>query len=389
MMMRKIETTLLCLLLLVICVAAEPSLRAGDNNDAPHKTQDTTLTTTYTKEDTLLAELDLDGPPFTEEINNIFLKPKEDPNTNSFYQKEDPNKDPEQSSVVTEQADWASVSDPNQESHHADGQDTLHSNYGCALQCIMSGKAFARNEGALVEVKTYTPATITIYLSGPSGGIGPYYSEDGQTSFSQHFTQLEAGTTYSVMAQARDEYGIAIAQGEFTTLSRFLEISFPNEAEIYFNDGWDDAWWSKAVWLNDGWAPGSLEEQMYTTGSNPWLLGPFSHVVSTQVPVDRNLILIFQLEQFGSCGQDFCQWVPDITEWDYPRLGDVKDSGKLFSYAWLNGGESFDLDKRPADATSWLEHTFSVVLEPPHYDLPVYGFAFTIEANIRVMYQKW
>ena len=269
----------------------------------------------------------------------------------------------------------------------------FHSNHGCSNQCILSGKAFGRNAGALLQVKTYTPATIAIYLSGPSGGIAQFSSDEGVTSFSRHIPQLDAGTTYEVMVQARDDYGTAIALGEFTTLSRLLEISFLQPAEIYYNEFNDSGPYSTAVWFNDGWSPGTYEEDLSTTGSDPWVLEPFSNMVSTQTPVDRYITsLIVQLEMFRSasdCGPIYCQWVPDITDWDYPRYGTVDDSGKYFSYSELNDGEPFDLDDRPSDATSWVEHTFSVVLRPPHYDLPIPYFAFNVEANIRVMYVQW
>lgn len=78
--------------------------------------------------------------------------------------------------------------------NHREGPGGYDSGLGCAVQCITCGKAYARGVNARLEVTTDTPAQIALSISGPSGIIGPFFSEVGQTSFSQLFTGLEPGT---------------------------------------------------------------------------------------------------------------------------------------------------------------------------------------------------
>jgi hypothetical protein len=251
---------------------------------------------------------------------------------------------------------------------------------GCSVQCITSGVAFARNAGAELRVETDTPARIWIlvwnddYARLVDSGNGSLV-----TSFDFHFDDLEAGTTYQAIAEAVDSQGFkSEAPGHFDTLRRAVEIRLSG-AEVT-NHAFDQSHFKKYLWVEGEWlddyeASGlELQQGILYWGENEIFVQD----------TDRNLDLAVQLaeangdvdglqEGLGSPGSE-----PEV--WG--------NSNESWSYAWL---EDDDLDDRPADATSWTEHTLHRTLQPAGdaYGLPPgfgYPFTFFVQVTLHVTY---
>ncbi len=99
----------------------------------------------------------------------------------------------------------------------------LLSNEGCAVNCITSGLAYAVGVGAYLEVTTSVPAFIQIEILD----VGLKFGPPSAIVWGATWAHLESGTTYQAIARAHDAQGnMAVAVGEFTTLTRSARITF-------------------------------------------------------------------------------------------------------------------------------------------------------------------
>ncbi|KAL3916045.1 MAG: hypothetical protein SGARI_008051 [Bacillariaceae sp.] len=249
----------------------------------------------------------------------------------------------------------------------------LVSNDGCAVQCITSGKAYARGVDALLQVRTATPATIVIQVFDNAGLLG-----------------LKPGTTYTAVATATDSNGnTAVGHGSFTTLVRNVEISFPWQASMLFNlvesDG-NDPTYAKRIWHDGSW----IEEQYENLGvasdplipGQPYTLGMFQETMAID-NAEKYLELTLQM-QMDNRDCDPCEVIGPPEQ---PFYGAWEGSGIYWAFSELAGGFPFDLDINPGNAES--SHTLHVfppvpMSPPPLVSDPVYQLE--VHAKIVVSY---
>jgi hypothetical protein len=258
--------------------------------------------------------------------------------------------------------------------------DDFKAGPGCSIQCITSGFAYARGVGAKLVVKTDTPAQIWIIVWDNEGYNTMVDSGiTDVTQFGHVFDDLEPGHTYQAMAVAEDAQGYSShAYGDFTTLNRYVEISMSSADILTYAFSPDT--FSKSVWANGEWLDQyeahslELQDSMLNWGDNQILL---SHV-------GRYLELAVQLEEGDDDPDDLCEATGPFDE---PTLGPI--SCGYVAYAELQDGDN-DLDHRPANATSWTEHTLHRMLRLPGGALPPgYGspLDFTVDVTLHVIYQ--
>jgi hypothetical protein len=258
------------------------------------------------------------------------------------------------------------------------GADDIKAGPGCSIQCITSGVAYARGPAAELVVKTDTLARIWIHVEGPNG----YYrvmnsGADEAMQFNAYFDDLEAGTTYTAWAVAKDTQNYeSEAHGSFTTLVRNIEISY-YQADLIERAFDDSADFKLQVWLDgefdDDYNAFNLQAEGYT------------------VPLGINSIELNDVERY----LDFAIQLVEAPDPCNNLNTDVLKFGPgycpFFSYAALLEGEN-DLDARPADATSWTEWTLGRTLERPTVLLwPYYDdqLLFTVPVYITVNYNPW
>ncbi len=256
--------------------------------------------------------------------------------------------------------------------------NTFKAGVGCSIQCITSGVAYARDAGVMLRVKTDTYAKIRINV-WDDDHFWTQASSPGSLQFDATFMQLEAGATYHARVVATDgQYYQSVADGQFTTLNRYVEVSFSTAHVIdhaFSNSDFDKYVWANGEWLGvyNTYGLNLMEDNNLYWGDNTIYLG--------ESP--RYLDLAVQLIETDLSSS--------VVEASAP--GDVPaqsfDSSHAYAYAelWDN-----DLDNRPADATSWTEHTIITYLQPPDAGgalPPGYGpFSFNVPITvIHVMYQ--
>lgn len=249
---------------------------------------------------------------------------------------------------------------------------------GCSIQCIKSGVAYARGVGAKLVVKTDTMARIWISVWDDDGYAKMVDSGVGKTmSFGHVFNDLEPGHAYQAMAVAEDGQGYtSYAYGSFVTLNRHVEISF--SAANVIDHAFSNSYFNKSVWANGAWleqySAGPLELQ--GSGLN------WGNNVIYLSNVDRYLDLAVQLSEHDQ-DEDLCEASGPLSE---PTLG--PGDCTYYAFAMLHDN---DLDDRPADATSWTEHTLYRTLTlpdaggalPPGYGSPL---DFTVFVTLNVIY---
>jgi hypothetical protein len=254
---------------------------------------------------------------------------------------------------------------------------------GCSIQCITGGVAHARGVGAHVEVTTHTQATITIFVQGP-GFDGWAQSDPGRIDFGHHFADLLPGQTYHVTAVAMDGGGhVSVAEGDLVTLERHVTISMSHA--IVAEHQFASSVFAKSQWVDGSWAPAHSYEGMSLQqgGAVVWVEEEID-----LAGVDRYLDLAVRLlerQDHEDCDTAFA------LPWDEGLTAGSADC-RVWAFAELAPGED-DLDARPADATSWVEHTLERTLVLPGGDdsLPG-GFAqpleFTVDVTLHVTYQQ-
>ena len=255
--------------------------------------------------------------------------------------------------------------------------DDLKAGPGCSIQCITSGIAYARGPAAELVVKTDTLARIWIHVDGPDGYSRVMSSgADEVMQFNAYFDDLQAGTTYTAWAVAKDKQNYeSEAYGGFTTLVRNIEIDF-SQANLIERAFSDPADFKLDVWLDGGfdddYGDSNLPADGYTV--------PLGIHTIQMNDVDRYLDFAIELVE----APDACN---NLTT-------DILTFGPgycpFFSYAALLDGEN-DLDARPADATSWTEWTLSRTLERPAALWSSYDdqLLFTVPISITVSYKPW
>jgi hypothetical protein len=257
-----------------------------------------------------------------------------------------------------------------------DAADDFKAAPGCAIQCITAGYAYARGVNAELRVWTDTPAMIWIIVYDEDGYNRQFVSDYGETYFNALFDDLEPGKTYYAMAVAEDAQGYAShGYGEFTTLNRNVKITITH-ADLfdapYGNDDFSFRLWADGGWVDsiDG-GPLHAEDGTIWTGIN---------IVELD-EVDQYLDLAFELDQ--SDDQDPpCEVTSDPEE---PSAG--TEGCDTWATAYL---EDNDLDDRPADATSWTQHSFSRTLVLPGGGALPGGYGspldFSVDVAIEVTY---
>jgi hypothetical protein len=249
---------------------------------------------------------------------------------------------------------------------------------GCSIQCIKSGVAYARSVGAKLVVKTDTMARIWISVWDNDGYAKMVDSGVGQTmSFGHVFDDLEPGHTYQAMAVAEDGEGYtSYAYGSFVTLNRHVEISLSSANVI--QHAFSNSHFSKSVWANGAWLDQYHVDSLDLQGSG---LNWGNNVIYLS-NVDRYLDFAVQLTEHDE-DEDICEATASLTE---PALGPGSCIYRAFAMLHDN-----DLDDRPADATSWTEHTLYRTLTlpdaggalPPGYGSPL---DFTVFVTLNVIY---
>ncbi len=256
-----------------------------------------------------------------------------------------------------------------------DGPGSYLGGEGCLIQCITSGLAYARGVDAELFVTTHVPASVILMVLGDDyarviGSAGTGYS------FSAMFDDLEAGTTYEVLAIAQDGQGyVSQAYGTFTTYTRHVAVTSLQASIIsspYGNDlmSWD-------LWAEGAWLTGGVHEPI----GDHLIMGLSEFDLGT---VDQHLDLAVQIQHFedsGSCGSQ-------VDEDSPPSAGE--DACHTWATAYLGAGLA-DLDDRPPSATSWTEHTLDRTLTlpddggalPPGYGAPL---DFTVPVTLHVTY---
>ncbi len=206
-------------------------------------------------------------------------------------------------------------------------------------------------------------------------------SDSGVLQFDAHFDQLHAGTTYQARAIAIDSLGHeSQAPGEFTTLNRYVEVSFSG-AQIV-NHAYSHSDFSKCVWAEGEWLDDYLANDLdlidgdsLEWGTNEIYLGEVPQYLDFAVELVETDI---SGDLVGAAACD---------SHSEPFLSSGGDH--TWSYAYLDAN---DLDDRPADATSWTEHTIHTSLQPfgnsdglpPGYGEPL---SFYVPITIHVIYQ--
>jgi hypothetical protein len=220
---------------------------------------------------------------------------------------------------------------------------------GCSIQCITSGKAYARGVTSLLRVKTDTPATILIEVWNDNTYFSAE-SEPGVMQFEHHFATLLPDTTYQARATAVDSDGYeSQGEGEFETLNRNVRITVP---EAYVTESaFDQSDFYKFIWAEGEWieaheaGPLDLNGNLLDWGDNVILI------------TDAPRLLEFAVQLAESNTEDDPQEVLALPDEDGPQ--NWWSSGQVWAYATLHDS---DLDARPANATSWVEHTIYAFL---------------------------
>lgn len=220
---------------------------------------------------------------------------------------------------------------------------SLTAGHGCHIQCITSGVAHPRGEGARLAVTTDTPATIWILVLEAGQTTSPmvFQSSPGATSFVAHADELDGGTTYEATAVATDSSGsTSVAWGTFTTLERHLtldmeavdilewpDVDVTSEDVLFRVDG--------AELPGDPWGQGHVD------------LG----AVNRHVDLEAWVVL-------GYDGPDLCQ------AWDLQP--NTQPYGSVACTIWTATAlDDIDLDAHPGNDESWNHHTLDRVLTMP------------------------
>ncbi len=239
---------------------------------------------------------------------------------------------------------------------------------GCSIQCITSGVAYAVGVGANIRVTTDTAASIFIDITG----VGTSWSgPDPTTAFDATFPDLQANTTYEVLAYAGDSDGyVSSAHGEITTLRRFASVEFIGfELTAYDSDLDDDFFFDFQV---DGeWQPDLRE--FYHEPALPATLPGVREVTIEGAPA--GLPVAVRVVQDGDEDQVCESW-----DWDGAIGG-----GEEECVAWGTGETGIGgvlLDTYPDDATSWTGHSLSYVAPTADW----YPIQFSAPLDIEVWY---
>jgi hypothetical protein len=248
---------------------------------------------------------------------------------------------------------------------------------GCSINCITSGIAYARGVDAELVVHTDTPAMIWIIVWNDDGYHRQFISDHGQTSFSGFFDDLEADTFYYAMAVAEDGEGYSShGYGDFTTLSRNVQVSFTS-ATIHDSPFGDDDFWMR-LWVNGEWAndgSGGYDPEGSTL--------PLGIQIHSFDDVGQSLDLSVQLSQSDD-DADLCEATGPL---DGPYIGGLGCTE--YAYATLYDDVN-DLDDRPVGASSWTEHSLSRTLVLPGGNALPGGYGhplnFSVDVTLNVTY---
>jgi hypothetical protein len=251
-----------------------------------------------------------------------------------------------------------------------DAADDFKAGPGCSIQCITSGKAYARGGDARLVVKTDTPARIWIHVQEANGSYYRVESSgaDPVTEFGFTFDDLNDGNYYEAWAVARDEEGYEDeAHGGFMTLYRNVTITYTH-ANISERAYGSDAKFDMEVWLN-----GEFDDDLnaFNMEAEDYTLGLGIQIIELEW-VNQYLDFFIQLYE----APDSCNNVGNPESYYFGP-----GSCSFISFAQLLEGEN-DLDARPAGADSWTEWTLerTMVLPaglwPPyddelHFEVPV------------------
>jgi hypothetical protein len=178
------------------------------------------------------------------------------------------------------------------------------------------------------------------------------------------------------MAAAEDGQGYTShGYGEFTTLSRNVQVSF-SQAVIHekpFSGPIDMKAWLQGEVIADN-ANNVLEGDTLPIGIQLADLDDAERFITLEV-----FLLLFH------SGQDLCEAFGEVDE---PAIG--QHDCYAWAYAEFQGGE-LDVDDRPNGATSWTQHTIETNLVLPGGNaLPGgYGqpFDFHVPVSIQVTYE--
>lgn len=239
---------------------------------------------------------------------------------------------------------------------------------GCSIQCITSGVAYPRGVNAEVVLHTDTPATVILIVWNDDGYHHYTNSTPHQvTEFSASLGDLDPGTTYRVLASATDAAGYeSQAYGEFTTLRRNVSVSYsyvevPSPTALTHLD--------THIRLDGVWITSQFGDEV------DGAVGHLGFHNEQVMDAPRQLDLTFQVarpSQGSAC---------EPAAWYFPRVdgghGEVAAACRVFATSQQT---AIDLDDRPADATSWIQHTLELERSS---DL---GLAFSIPVVVVVNY---
>ena len=260
----------------------------------------------------------------------------------------------------------------------ATAMDDYKAGPGCMVQCITHGVAYARGVNSELRVWTDTPAQILIWVGSEDGSYTRFFSsEPGKKYFSALFDDLDPHTTYLAMATATDGEGYASqASGDFTTLTRNVELSFvlgDLESAPHGNDPFSwTAWANSKTEFGAPWSWPSAQDDGYLTDLSDLFVDENDQMLFglqsfTLEDVDRFLGFSILVAQFNNAP---CAWALPL---------DAYASGSDTCATWATadlGFPEWDLDARPQDATSWTEHTHHLIASGPgagdmRFDVPV------------------
>jgi hypothetical protein len=245
---------------------------------------------------------------------------------------------------------------------------------GCVIQCIKSGRAYARGVNAELVVHTDTEARIWISV-WHEDGYNQLFSTgwDYEMSFSGLFEDLEPNTNYQAMATAQDAQGYtSVATGSFTTLTRNVELSFTRA--IVHEAPYGNGPFGWATWANGGYLESPRANGIEAVNSEVLLGIQTLTFEDVQTRYLDFAILLWQSDP----GPDLCG------AWVLPYgLSESSSSGACVAWAPAYLAPPLnDLDARPADATSWTEHDLEWNLTMPGSG----DLRFTVPVNLHVWY---
>lgn len=271
----------------------------------------------------------------------------------------------------------------------------LLSNEGCAVNCITSGLAHAVGVGVYLEVTTSVPAFIQIEILDVGLKFGPPSAQ----VWGSTWAHLEPGTTYQAIARAHDAQGnLAVAAGEFTTMTRSARITFTPTVFWFGNLPAFDPF-GDHVWQLDATAYLDGQPQASATGEpavNDEILPTAAALALTldTGTIDESVIDVAYVGVYHCLAG--CE---DVSLWDLfveAIFGAVPpqavppmvehSNGVTPSSFWGTVANGVQLDGYPDDVNSWTGHEFTFPLSTFNGEAvgpPVY---LQLEVTVEVVY---